>query len=165
MAAKKNNRANIIISDEDEMMRFGAALNDICEGGEIIFLHGDLGVGKTTLVRGFMRRLGHEGTVKSPTYTLVEHYAYQDKNVYHFDLYRLADGEELEYMGIRDYFYQNAICLIEWPERGEGYLPDADINIKISYEGEDQRCIYLEPAGEQGERLISSLNGLYSASQ
>lgn len=158
-------RAELFIKGESEMMRFGSALSEICDGGEIIFLHGDLGVGKTTLVRGFIRQLGHEGAVKSPTYTLVEHYSYEGKTVYHFDLYRLGDGEELEYMGIRDYFHRNAICLIEWPERGRGYLPKADIDIKISYEHEGRRRIHLEPVSRQGIQLFDELNGLYSASK
>ncbi len=156
---------DFFINDESAMMHFGAALSESCKGGEIIFLHGELGAGKTTLVRGFMRKLGHGGTVKSPTYTLVEHYAYQEKDVYHFDLYRLGDGEELEYMGVRDYFHQNAICLIEWPERGEGYLPQADVEIQINYEAADQRCVLLSSVSQRGLDVYSSLNGLYSASK
>lgn len=148
------------IKDEAEMVSFGGALSDACSGGEIIFLHGELGAGKTTLVRGFMRRLGHEGAVKSPTYTLVEQYRYQEKTVYHFDLYRLADGEELEYMGIRDYFSGDATCLIEWPEQGDGYLPDADIDITISYTDDDQRRIQAYSSNERGRQLICLINGL-----
>jgi len=151
------------IKGEAEMMRFGAALSVACNGGEIVFLHGDLGAGKTTTVRGFVRQMGHKGAVKSPTYTLVEQYSYQGKSVCHFDLYRLADGEELEYMGIRDYFNKQAICLIEWPERGNGYLPEADIDITIMNESETQRRVVLVPRSEQGLVLSDAVNGLYCA--
>ncbi|MDH3325488.1 MAG: tRNA (adenosine(37)-N6)-threonylcarbamoyltransferase complex ATPase subunit type 1 TsaE [Gammaproteobacteria bacterium] len=158
------NGAEFFIKGESEMTRFGGVLSEVCSGGELIFLHGELGAGKTTMVRGFVRQMGHEGAVKSPTYTLVEHYSYHNKTVYHFDLYRLGDAEELEYMGIRDYFHPNAICLIEWPERGVGYLPKADVDIKILYEHEGQRRIHLEPVSERGMQVFDAFNGLYSAS-
>jgi len=155
--------AEFFIKGESEMMRFGGALSKACEGGEIIYLHGELGAGKTTMVRGYLRQMGHEGAVKSPTYTLVEHYSYNGKIIYHFDLYRLGDGEELEYMGIRDYFHQKAICLLEWPERGRGYIPSADIDITIFYEHEGQRRLRLKPISRQGIQVFNVINGLFSA--
>ena len=125
----------IYIENEAAMMAFGGKLADDLPDGGIVLLKGDLGAGKTTLVRGLLRHLGHQGIVKSPTYTLVEPYELQHRKVYHFDLYRLGDPEELEYMGGRDYWESDALCLIEWPEQAKGYLPEADLIIEISYQG------------------------------
>ncbi len=123
------------IENEAAMMAYGGKIADQFPNGGIVLLKGDLGAGKTTLVRGLLRHLGHQGNVKSPTYTLVEPYELNDRKVYHFDLYRLGDPEELEYMGGRDYWESDALCLIEWPEQAKGYLPDADLSLEISYEG------------------------------
>lgn len=115
------------------MMAFGGKLAEDFPNGGIIRLIGDLGAGKTTLVRGLLRHLGFEGIVKSPTYTLVEPYELKDRKIYHFDLYRLGDPEELEYMGGRDYWESDALCLIEWPDQAKGYLPEADLTVNIDY--------------------------------
>jgi tRNA threonylcarbamoyladenosine biosynthesis protein TsaE len=117
-------------SEEDTMFVAGLFSTAISAGG-VIYLEGDLGAGKTTFVRGFMRGLGFLDAVKSPTFTLVEPYELGRGQVYHFDLYRLGHPEELEYLGVDDYFNENALCLIEWPEKGSGYLPDCDILLSI----------------------------------
>ena len=108
----------------------GAALARALSGGDhIIFLHGDLGAGKTTLVRGLLRALGHAGRVPSPTYTLVEPYELGSLSLKHLDLYRIADPEELAYLGIRD---MSGAVLIEWPERGAHFLPEQDLDCRLS---------------------------------
>ena len=111
-------------------MRFGQVLSATAQGA-IVFLQGDLGMGKTTFTRGIMRHFGHQGATKSPTYTLVEPYQFKQQKVHHFDLYRLGHPEELEYLGIRDYFDGCAINLVEWPDKGKGFLPTADVVLTI----------------------------------
>ncbi len=122
----------------------------------VAYLNGDLGAGKTTLTRGFIRGMGHKGNVKSPTYTLVEPYELGLWQVFHFDLYRLADPEELEYMGIRDYFSDFCCCFIEWPEKGVGLLAKADLTINMAYQGE-HRVIRMVSSSCHGERLLTTL--------
>ncbi len=132
------------IPTEQAMLDFGAKLAQICSHSATIFLYGNLGAGKTTLVRGFLRGLGYEGLVKSPTYTLVEPYAFDHFHIFHFDLYRVKNVQELEYIGIQDYFIPESIRLIEWPENGERFLPPPDLS-----------C-YIEPKEEGRELKISA---------
>lgn len=145
-------------ADEAAMLTLGARLAEVSGGLGIIYLHGDLGAGKTTLSRGILRGLGHAGAVKSPTFTLVEPYEIGDVRAFHFDLYRLVDPEELEFLGIRDYFEGDALCLIEWPQRGAGVLPKPDLDITISSQA-GGRSLLLQGHGTRGEAWCKALAG------
>lgn len=123
------------LKDTEATEEFGKKLWAALPARCVVYLLGNLGAGKTTLVRGFLRGAGYEGAVKSPTFTLVEEYTLNDRKVFHFDLYRLSDPEELEWIGINDYFDQNSICFIEWPDKGEGFLPVPDKIISLQNEG------------------------------
>jgi tRNA threonylcarbamoyladenosine biosynthesis protein TsaE len=122
----------------------------------LIYLHGALGTGKTTLVRGILRALGYRGLVKSPTFTLVEPYALERVDAYHFDLYRVSDPEELEFLGFRDYLKNQSVCLVEWAERGAQRLPPPDIDVTI-HNVDDRRTVKLESHSDQGTKLLSGL--------
>jgi len=147
------------LADETATIAIGTGLaevvkSDTVQQALVVYLNGDLGAGKTTLSRGFVRGMGHVGNVKSPTYTLVEPYELGEWRVFHFDLYRLADAEELEYMGIRDYFNNDCCCFIEWPEKGVGLLAKADLIINIAYQDE-QRIIKLQAETVHGEQVLT----------
>lgn len=146
----------ILLADPAATESFGADLAGCCPQGLLIFLKGELGAGKTTLVRGLLRAFGHTGAVKSPTYTLVESYQLQQRQVHHLDLYRLADAEELEWMGMRDLLAEDAVCLIEWPERGEGTLPEADVEISLAYL-ERGRHVVLKAFTDAGKQVATCL--------
>ncbi len=166
MVTKKSEKRefsiSLLLKDERETELLGSALfalltqanlvRDTSQGAWLIFLEGDLGMGKTTLTRGFLKATGYTGRVKSPTFTLVEPYELDAVSIYHFDLYRLGDPEELEFMGIRDYFEMNdsavtaSFCLMEWPEKGAAILPEPDVRVRLSYQG----------SGRHAELLIAS---------
>lgn len=144
------------LGDEAATVAAGRALGQAAQGGAVMFLQGDLGAGKTTLSRGVLRAFGHSGAVKSPTYTLVEPYEFEPTPVYHFDLYRLGDPEELEYMGIRDYFTGQCVCLVEWPSRGEGYLPVADVVVTLTAKPPGRHLSVLAQT-PRGQSLVDGL--------
>jgi len=148
---------SITIDGERAMVAFGERLGNLLREG-VMFLEGQLGAGKTTLCRGILRARGHQGAVKSPTYTLVEPYELGDGKLYHFDLYRLSDPEELEFMGIRDYFEPGNLCIVEWPERGEGVLPRADLRVVIEVAGQGRKLSIMAQT-LSGENLLSNLQG------
>ncbi len=144
------------LADEAATLELGQRLAALIPNGFVIYLYGNLGAGKTTLVRGYLRGLGYPGNVKSPTYTLVEPYEIGERQVFHFDLYRLTDPEELEYAGGRDYFSADSVCLVEWPERGEGWLSRADLEVKIEYDGAGRR-VTLSAATAQGQSVLAAM--------
>jgi tRNA threonylcarbamoyladenosine biosynthesis protein TsaE len=144
-----------VLADTQETESLGARLGRVVTAG-IIYLNGDLGAGKTTLARGLLRALGHTGKVRSPTYTLVEPYELASRRVYHLDLYRLADAEELEWLGLRDMLADPALLLVEWPERGSGYLPAADLTIDLEFSG-DGRVASLVADTPAGQRWLDQL--------
>ncbi|WP_322615606.1 tRNA (adenosine(37)-N6)-threonylcarbamoyltransferase complex ATPase subunit type 1 TsaE [Pseudomonas sp. BIC9C] len=146
----------LYLADEQAMSDFGARIARITQGHGLIFLEGNLGMGKTTLSRGIIRGLGHAGAVKSPTFTLVEPYEIDDIRAFHFDLYRLVDPEELEFLGIRDYFEDDALCLIEWPDKGAGFLPKPDLTITISPQ-DSGRSLKILSQGSRGEAWCAAL--------
>ena len=152
---------SLALADEQATVAMGAKLASVTQrlnlDSLLVFLNGDLGAGKTTLTRGFVQGMGHKGNVKSPTYTLVEPYELEPWFVYHFDLYRLGDPEELEYMGIRDYFSQKFCCFIEWPEKGAGLLPQEDLIIDLQYNN-TERLITLVAQSDKGEQIINKIN-------
>ena len=150
----------IKLNSEQAMTDFGGKLSAIISELAVpmlILLSGDLGAGKTTLSRGILQGLGHRGAVKSPTYTLVEPYDLALGTVYHFDLYRLVDAEELEHIGFADYLLEAQLCMIEWPENGEGFIPVPDIVIKIAPSAIG-RCVTLVAASQCGKVFLKKLN-------
>lgn len=148
----------LTLAGDVRMMNFGRLLADASQGCGTVYLQGNLGAGKTTICRGVLRGFGYEGAVKSPTYTLVEPYELAQAAVYHFDLYRLDDPEELDFLGVRDYFDSLSLCLIEWPDRGKGFLPIADIILSIEYLT-DARVITLESQTEHGQDICKTIVG------
>ena len=124
--------------------------------GGVIHLNGDLGAGKTTLTRGIMRGYGYNGAVKSPTYTLVEPYEFEKCQIYHFDLYRLTDPEEVEYLGTEDYFQPTNLCIVEWANRGAGIIPDSDLTIEFEMEGTGRQISWQIHSGK-GHKIAKRL--------
>lgn len=150
---------NFFLNDEAATLAFAAKLAALLPSDQLISLHliGNLGAGKTTFSRGLIQALGHQGNVKSPTYTLVERYELGGRPVYHFDLYRLADPEELLYLGIEDYFDDKALCLIEWPDKGEPIIPEADLTIELSY-AESGRSLKISTHSSATAHILEQLN-------
>ncbi|MBZ5486607.1 tRNA (adenosine(37)-N6)-threonylcarbamoyltransferase complex ATPase subunit type 1 TsaE [Halomonas aquamarina] len=152
------------LDSEEAQVAFGEALGRALQGRGRVYLEGDLGAGKTTLTRGILRAYGHEGAVKSPTYTLVEPYELGQQRIYHLDLYRLADPEELEFIGGREVLSDEAVCIIEWPSRGEGWLPAPDLRLSLAV-AEVGRRLTLSAESQQGEHILQALDASVSPCQ
>jgi len=150
------NEKSLAVPTESDMEALGARLAVGLGSKRLVYIRGPLGAGKTTLVRGVLRGFGHRGSVKSPTFTLVEPYTFSNgPTVYHFDLYRLKQPEELEFMGWRDYL-RDGVCLVEWSERGGSVLPEPDLDVMIEpvHFG---RNVVLTPHCEQGVAVLRGL--------
>ena len=147
------------IPDEAATLDVGRVLARLCTPGTVLYLVGELGAGKTTLARGFLRGLGYGGPVKSPTYTLVEPYEIGGQRLYHFDLYRLADPDELEYLGLRDCADGEALLLIEWPSRGGGRLPPADLTLTLQH-APPGRQLRISADSSRGATLLARLEAM-----
>ena len=145
------------LADEAATLRFAADLQGRLTGGGLVFLHGDLGAGKTTFVRGFLRAAGFQGAVKSPTFTLVEPYELSKLSLYHFDFYRFEDPEELRSAGFLEFFGTSAVCIVEWPEKARGQLPAADLEIWLRAADDGGRWARLIANTERGIRWLNAL--------
>jgi len=144
------------LPDEAATQALGRQLAPVMQEG-IVYLEGELGAGKTALARAILQARGYAGKVKSPTYTLVEPYSIDDGTVYHLDLYRLSDPEELEWLGLRDMLGGRVLMLVEWPERGAGVLPPPDLVIALAHQG-DGRTVNLRPVSALGHQMLGVLN-------
>lgn len=144
------------LADEGATGAFGAELARVLKPGLMITLSGDLGAGKTALVRAMLRALGYSGKVKSPTYALVESYVISGLYLYHFDFYRFNDPDEWHEAGFREYFNENSVCLVEWPEKAGGLLPPPDLRISLDIR-ESGRDIAVEAGSEKGWLCLQEL--------
>jgi len=145
------------LRDAEATARAGAALAPMLQGGMVVTVHGELGSGKTTLVRGLLRARGVSGPVKSPTYTLVEHYPVSSLYFYHFDFYRFMNPNEWDSAGMSDYFHDDAVCIVEWPERVAGLLPVPDLALSLAYAADGGRDLAAEAFTVEGERCLTAL--------
>ncbi len=146
----------VFLKDQETLVAFAGNIAPLLAQGCVVYLQGTLGAGKTTFSRGVLQGLGHQGAVKSPTYTLVEPYHIGEHKVYHFDLYRLGHPEELEYLGIRDYLEENALWLVEWPSKGEGFIPAADIVIQIEPNNTGRDLLMIAQT-EVGKKILAQV--------
>jgi len=144
------------LPDEAATLGFGEKLAQVLQPGLFVALSGELGSGKTTLARGMLRGLGYEGKVKSPTYTLVEHYKLSRLDLYHFDFYRFKDSRELLEAGFRDDFDSRKVCLIEWPERAQDLLPIADLSVSLMEERGGRR-VRIAAQTELGKNCLARI--------
>ncbi len=146
-------KLHLEVPGPEEMEELGRLLGEHCPAGQRIYLEGDLGAGKTTLVRGFLRGRGYQGKVKSPTYTLVEPYELGSTAIFHFDLYRMEDEEELIHIGFQDYLQDSSIILLEWPEKAASLLQEPDLLVQIDIRSQGRNLSLLANSGPASELL------------
>ena len=144
------------LPDENATAAFAAVLAGAVDGGAVIYLHGDLGAGKTSFARAFLQALGVGERVKSPTYSLLERYLVNGRDAFHLDLYRIADAGELEWLGLDELDAPGAIVLVEWPERGRGALPNPDLEITLEHQGQG-RSACMSVASPRGSDWIAGI--------
>jgi tRNA threonylcarbamoyladenosine biosynthesis protein TsaE len=160
MHAADDTCRDFALPDEAATLSLGAALATAMpqdpRPAAVVYLEGDLGAGKTTLVRGLLRKVGAGGTVKSPTYTLVEPHVVSGLNLYHFDFYRFTVPEEFLDAGLDEYFADAGVCLVEWPDRARPYLPACDLHIRLELDGGGRRA-HLQADSERGRQWLSRL--------
>ncbi|MBL8431596.1 MAG: tRNA (adenosine(37)-N6)-threonylcarbamoyltransferase complex ATPase subunit type 1 TsaE [Dechloromonas sp.] len=149
--------AVLALPDEAATQRLGQSLAPALQPGMVIFLEGDLGAGKTTLVRALIRALGHPGPVKSPTYSLVEVYVVSSLYLYHFDFYRFESPEEFLDAGLDEYFHDNTVCLVEWPERAQGCVPEPDLRLRLEHAGSG-RVLEAVARSLEGQQCIRAIH-------
>ena len=157
----------VALPDETATIALGRELAPLLTAGMVVWLDGDLGAGKTTLVRSILRALGHTGPVKSPTYTLVEVYVVSSLYLYHFDFYRFNDAAEFDEAGLGEYFRADALCLVEWPDKAAGYVPNADLGIVFRFAASDAqvadgRLVEFVAFTEKGRQCLNTLKSRYS---
>ena len=156
MSCYKASVYEYILHDTASTEQLGALLVNPLIEGATVYLEGNLGTGKTTFVRGALRRLGHTGAIKSPTFTLVEPYDFGNLKVFHFDLYRLQDPEELHWIGVRDYFQKGSICFVEWPDKGQGLLPFPDLRLNFLPDVAGRK-ITIQGCSDAGNKMMKAL--------
>lgn len=148
----------INLANEAETEQLAANLASVLSSPLILTFSGEIGAGKTSFIRAMLRALGVSSAIKSPTFSLVESYQTSTLQIHHFDLYRIHDETELEYIGFRDYFLENSVCCIEWPERAGHSLEQIDLNFRFAIKG-GGRLVTLQAASLAGESLLSCLAG------
>ncbi|HEX4976109.1 MAG TPA: tRNA (adenosine(37)-N6)-threonylcarbamoyltransferase complex ATPase subunit type 1 TsaE [Pseudomonadales bacterium] len=148
----------MLLATDADTIAWGEKLGRALAGHGVVYLYGELGAGKTTLCRGILRSYGYAGAVKSPTYTIMEPYELNAGRIFHFDLYRLNAPEEWNYLGFEDFFSEQAICLLEWPQRGGENLPAADLAITLAYR-EQGRTMKIEALSERGCSVLDAMHG------
>ena len=158
---RESDAASLNIPDAERMRALGRELGAalLADHGKaiVIAIRGDLGAGKTTFVGGVLNGAGIPGTARSPTYTLIEPYEIAGKRIFHLDLYRLADPQEVEALGLRDLLTEDEVLMIEWPERGAGHVPAADLALNIDYSGVTARLLAIQAHGTAGRDLLNRM--------